>query len=411
MWRESFKRLGRTAVAALVVYAGTLAALAFQAVPGATSNTPSALVTSSVPQAETLAARQVERTLLSAAKERPDSSVAQQQLGEFYLHQDRLKEGIFYLERAQRLDPKSYDTGYDLSLAYLKSGDALKAAAELRSRIKQRESAELRSLLAEAEEKSGDYQGAAVDYHRAAELEPSEDHIFDLASFLLRHPHYEGFLDRSLAFFRYGVQQYPRSAKLTVGLGVVLYARGSYDDAVQTLCAAVDLDPTDPRPFQFLGKVSKSSPPLIPKVRKRLEQFVSLYPDNGPAIYYYAMSLWQRSEGESAADFAKIEALLNKAISVDPSSYEEHFQLGVLYQDQQRYPEAIREFTRTISLRPDFNQAHYRLVLLYGRTHQKQLADEQLAILKQLKQEDAEAEHAEDKSGNTDVKQMAAEPR
>jgi tetratricopeptide (TPR) repeat protein len=409
MWRVSFKRLGRTGVAALVVHAGTLAVLALQTVPGATSNTPSAPVSSPTLQAETLAARQVERTLLGAAKKRPDSSVAQRQLGEFYLHQDRLKEGILYLERAQRLDPKSYDTGYDLSLAYLKSGDALKAAAELRSRIKQRESAELHNLLGDAEAKLGDYHAAAVDYYHAAELEPNEENIFDLASFLLQHPHFEGFLDRSLAFFRYGVQQYPKSAKLTVGLGVALYAEGNYDDAVQTLCAAVDLDPADPKPFLFLGKVSKASPPLIPEVRKRLERFVSLYPDNGPAIYYYAMSLWQRSEGESP-DFGRIEALLQKAISIDPASYEAHFQLGVLYQDEQRYPEAIRELTRTISLRPDFSQAHYRLSLLYSRTHQKQLADEQLAILMQLKQEDAEAESAEDESGNTDVKQKLNQP-
>ena len=97
----------------------------------------------------------------------------------------------------------------------------------------------------------------------------------------------------SLTFFQYGVQKYPRSAKMTVGLGVALYAEGKYDDAVKTLCAAVDLDPTDPRPFQFLGKVSTVSPARIPEIRKRLEKFVHLYPDNGPAIYYYAMSLWR----------------------------------------------------------------------------------------------------------------------
>ena len=283
MWRVSFKRLGRSGVAALVVHAGTLAALALQSVPGATSNTPSAPVSSPTLQAETLATRQVERTLLGAAKKRPDSSLAQRRLGEFYLHQDRLKEGILYLERAQRRDPKSYDTGYDLALAYLKSGDALKAAAELRSRLKQRESAELHNLLGDAEAKLGDYHAAAVDYYHAAELEPNEENIFDLASFLLQHPHYEGFLDRSLAFFRYGTQQYPKSAKLTVGLGVAFYAEGNYDDAVQTLCAAVDLDPADPKPFLFLGKVSRASPPLIPEVRKRLEKFVSLYPESGPA--------------------------------------------------------------------------------------------------------------------------------
>ena len=67
-----------------------------------------------------------------------------------------------------------------------------------------------------------------------------------------------------LPFFQYGVQKYPRSAKMTVGLGVALYAEGKYDDAVRTLCAAVDLDPTDPKPFQFLGKVSTVSPRLDP---------------------------------------------------------------------------------------------------------------------------------------------------
>ncbi len=235
-------------------------------------------------------------------------------------------------------------------------------------------------------------RAAATEYYRAAQLDPSEENIFDLASFLLQHSNYEGFLDNALKFFRYGVQKYPRSAKLTVGLGVTLYAEGRYDDAVKTLCAAVDLDPTDPRPFQFLGKVSTVSPAHIPEIRKRLEEFVHLYPNNGPAIYYYAMSLWERSEGEPAADLAVIEALLKKAIAADPTLYEAHFQLGVLYQDQQKYQDAIREFKQTLNLRPDFNRAHYRLFLLYSRTHQKQLADQHLAILKQIKQEDAEAE-------------------
>ena len=267
--------------------------------------------------------------------------------------------------------------------------------------VTRHETAELDDLLAEVNEKSGDYKGAASEYYRAAQLDPSEGNIFDLASFLLQHKNYEGFLDNALTFFRYGVQKYPRSAKLTVGLGVTLYAEGRYDDAVETLCAAVDLDPTDPRPFQFLGKVSTVSPAHLPDIRKRLEGFVHLYPNNGPANYYYAMSLWERPEGKPVADTDVIEALLKKAIAANPDFYEAHFQLGVLYQDQQKYPEAIREFERTLALRPDFGRAHYRLFLLYSRTHQKQLADQHLAILKQIKQEDAQAEEAGDIPGET----------
>ena len=372
----------------------TMTALAFQSNSGASPS-----------PAGSPRMQQAELALLETAKQSPNDFAAQHRLGEFYLQQNRLPEGILYLEKAQQLNPQDYDTGYDLSLAYLNSGDTAKASAQLKQMVTRHETAELDDLLAEVNEKSGDYKGAASEYYRAAQLDPTEGNIFDLATFLLQHKNYEGFLDNALTFFRYGVQKYPRSAKLTVGLGVTLYAEGRYDDAVETLCAAVDLDPTDPRPFQFLGKVSTVSPARLPDIRKRLEGFVHLYPNNGLANYYYAMSLWKRSEGEPVADTGVIEALLKKAIAANPDFYEAHFQLGILYQDQQKYPEAIREFEQTLALRPDFERAHYRLFLLYSRTHQKQLADQHLAILKQIKQEDAQAEEAGDIPGDTQAKQ------
>jgi tetratricopeptide (TPR) repeat protein len=336
----------------------------------------------------------LESSLRQAAEASPNDFAAQQQLGEFYLQQNRLPEGISYLEKAQKLNPQDYNTGYDLSLAYLKAGSTEKAAAQLHQMVAQHETADLDDLLAEVNEKSGDMKGAATEYYRAAQLDPSEGNLFDLASFLLQHKNYEGFLDNSLKFFRFGVGKYPQSAKLTVGYGVALYAAGNYDEAVETLCKAVDLDPKDPRPFQFLGKVSAVSPAHLPEIRKRLEAFVRLYPDNGTANYYYAMSLWPHPEEAPDADRAVIEGLLKKAVAVSPGLYEAHFQLGVLYQDQQKTSDAIREFNQTLALRPDYGRAHYRLFLLYSRTHQKQLADEHLALLKQIKQEDAAAEDA-----------------
>jgi len=331
-------------------------------------------------------------SLIEFAKQHPESFAAQQSLGEFYLQQGRLSDGIPYLEKAMQIKPDDYNTGYDLSLAYLKSDNLTKAAEQLKAMIKRHETAELDGLLAEAFEKSGDYKNAGVTYDRAALLDPSEDNVFDLGSFLLQHPHYEGFLDKALVIFRYGVQQYPRSAKLNVGLGVTLYAEGKYDDAVQTLCSAVDLDPSDPKPYQFLGKVSKASPSLMPIIQDRLESFVRRYPENGPANYYYAMILWKQSDGGMAENRQMIEDLLKKAISADPQFYDAYFQLGVLYQDENKYADAITEFNQTLKLQPDYNRAHYHLVLLYNRTHQKELADEQLTILKQIKKQDAESE-------------------
>jgi tetratricopeptide (TPR) repeat protein len=402
MWKRASCRWAVVGTVSLLLPLAQLMAVALQS--NSETSSSASLSSSHGPNDEP-GMHQVEGTLLDAAKQHPGDFAAQQNMGEFYLHQNRWLDGILYLQKAQQLNPQDYNTGYDLSLAYLNSGDTANASTLLQKMIAQRETAELDDLLAEVNEKSGDYKTAALSYHRAAELDPSENNIFDLASFLLQHSNYEGFLDKSLTFFQYGLQEYPRSAKMTVGLGVALYADGKYDDAVRTLCAAVDLDPTDPKPFQFLGKVSTASPARIPEIRDRLEKFVQLYPGNGPAIYYYAMSLWRRSDGESAADLASVEALLKRAIAAAPTFYEAHYELGILYQDQQKYQDALRELNQTVALRPDFNRAHYRLFLLYSRTHQKQLADEHLAILKQIKQEDAEAEEREDNPMNTRAKQ------
>jgi hypothetical protein len=47
---------------------------------------------------------------------------------------------------------------------------------------------------------------------------------------------------------------------------------------------------------------------------------------------------------------------------------------------------------------------------LYSRTNQKQLADQHLAILNQIKQEDAEAEEVGDVPGDTQAKQTMETP-
>jgi tetratricopeptide (TPR) repeat protein len=412
MWQKAPGSWRTIAIGSLAVHLATIGAFALQSdtdSPGAAYRPP---LSSSGPVATGPRLQAAEQALLETAKKNPADFTAQQRLGEFYLQENRLPDGIIYLEKAQRLNPQDYNSGYDLSLAYLNSAETAKASAQLQRMIALHETAELDNLLAEVDERTGDVKSAATEYHRAAEVDPSEQNIFDLASFLLQHKNYEGFLANADTFFRYGVEKYPRSAKLMVGLGVTLYAESKYDEAVETLCAAVDLNPADPKPFQFLGKVSRVSPALIPDIRKRLEKFVQLYPNNGPAIYYYAMSLWQRSNEEPAADLdlVRIEALLRQSIAADPDFYEAHYQLGILYQDQLKYPNAIGEFNQTVRLRPDFNRAHYRLVLLYNRTNQKQLASEHLAILKQLKHEDAEADEPDRAPQNIQA-QQAVESR
>ncbi len=335
----------------------------------------------------------IELVLKEQVRANPKSYPANHNLGEFYAQQGRLRAAVSYLARAQQIDAQHYDNGYDLSLVYLKLGQLRNARNSLNGMLKSKNVAELHNLLGEVEDRAGNYKLAAAEYQRAAELEPTEQNIFDWADFLVQHQDLHEAPQDAAEVFRYGVGKYPGSAQLRVGLGVALFTLRQYDDAVEALCAAVDLNPADPRPFEFLGRVGDASPRLTDEVLQRLASFVRLYPRNASANYYYALALWQNESGErKQGDIEQVEALLKTAVAVDPHLYEPHFQLGVLYEEQKRYSDAVVEYKKTVELRPDFSKAHYRLARTYGIVGKQKLAHEELGIFRRLREREEAAE-------------------
>ena len=113
---------------------------------------------------------------------------------------------------------------------------------------------------------------------------------------MLLHRTYEP----AIAIFQQGVQRYPNSPRLLIGLGLSLYSRGKYDDAVKALIAAADLNPADPRCYIFLSKAYDSSPTQADEVIQRFRRYAELKPDNALAQYYYAMSLWKGKRAEDS---------------------------------------------------------------------------------------------------------------
>lgn len=331
-----------------------------------------------------------ERELLLAAKREPRNVQVVGALGEYYLHKEKWRESARWLAKAAALSAQDESIGYDLAFAYMQAGELDSAQHQIRQMLAESDSAKLHSLLAAVKERGGDDDGAVREYYRAAEGEPTESNIFDLATFLLQHKKYVGWLDESVKYFRYGVEKYPRSSQMMVGLGVALYASEQYDEAVRVLCAAVDLDPSDPRPVQFLGRAGRVSPDLATAVDKRLKDFADRYPDNAATNYFYALSLWERGGRDEGKNLPRIQELLRKAELLSPGWYEPHYQLGLLYEAEKRYPDAIREMQKAVKIDPNFFSAHFRLVALYGRTGDKAKALDEAKKVKRLKQtEDA----------------------
>ena len=116
--------------------------------------------------------------------------------------------------------------------------------------LKQKNTAELHNLLGEIEEKDGQFVAAANEYEAAAHMDPSESNLFDWGSEMLLHRTL-GSRDRGLSA---GQRPLSRFAALMIGLGMALYARGNYDDAVKSLLQAADLNPSDPAVIFFFRR-------------------------------------------------------------------------------------------------------------------------------------------------------------
>jgi tetratricopeptide (TPR) repeat protein len=312
----------------------------------------------------------------------PKNFDANHNLGELYVHLGKIPDAVPFLKEAQRINHSSYDNGYDLALAYLYTGDPAQARQLVQSLLPANNAAELHNLLGQIEEKDGKFVAAVSEFQIAAHQDPSESNLFDWASELLLHQT----LEPAIEVFRKAVDRYPNSPRLAIGLGIALYSRGIYDEAVKSLLRAADLSPSDPRCYLFLSKAYDSSPSQADEVIQRFARFSELQPNNARAFYYYAMSLWKGKRAQDPSlDLHQIEWLLKKAVTLDPRLAEAHLQLGNLYSDQSQYAESIPEYGKALENNPDLADARYRLGQAYVHTGEKGRAQQQFEVYQRLR--------------------------
>ena len=249
------------------------------------------------------------------------------------------------------------------------------------------ESADSHALLGEIAEKQGRPLDAVREYQRAAEMEPTEPHLFAWGAELLLHRA----LEPASEVFAKGHRLFPQSARMLVGLGVASYSRGSYDEAAQLLSEACDLTPADPQPYLFLGKIQDAEKVEPPGWTERLKRFAALQPDNALANYYYAVALTK--QGDGSGDFAQAESLLERSIRLDPHLGNAYLQLGILYAQRKDFSKAIAAYQKAIENTPLPDEAHFRLAQAYRQTGELEKAREEVELYDRIsKQKTEEAE-------------------
>jgi tetratricopeptide (TPR) repeat protein len=334
-----------------------------------------------------------EEFLRKEAEREPGNFEVNRRLGKLLLDDGKGAEAIPYLERASRANPGDYENAYELARAYAHGGQYERARTHIRTilaaqdtggkGLDRQEQAELHHLLGDVEEKLGNSLEAVREYQRAAELNPSEANLFDWGTELLIHRAFEP----ATEVFNEGNRLFPQSARMLAGLGVSWYARGSDDQAVERLCQASDLNPDDPNPYLFLGKIQSVETAQSTCTMEKLGRFVRLEPKNAQANYYYALGLSRRNDAD---DLAHAESLLEKAVRLDPKLAAAYLQLGVLYSQRGDSSKAVSAYREAIAADPGLVAAHYRLAQAYNRSGEKSKAQAELQVYNQLSKKTAE---------------------
>ena len=246
--------------------------------------------------------------------------------------------------------------------------------------------AALHELLGIVQEEVGNPLEAVREYQIAAELDPNEPDLFRWGAELLLH----GAFEPASEVFSKGSQRSPESIRMRLGLSVAWYARGSQDEAAQMVCTASDLNPQDPDPYIFMGRMQSANAAPPDCFTERFGRFASLQPQNAMANYFYAVNLWKsRKRADDREVFAQAKALLEKSIRLDPKLAPAYLQLGIMEEEVKNPQQAIIDYKKSIELDPQADEPHYRLAQHYARLGKRNKAEEELQLYRRKQAQQA----------------------
>ena len=238
--------------------------------------------------------------------------------------------------------------------------------------------AEAHYLLGDIEETLNNSLESVRQYQRAAEIEPSESHLFDWGAELLAHRAAEP----AIEVFAKGNRLFPGS------LGCWSHSVWRGTRAVQPIerfsvyTQASDLNPNDATPYLFLGKMQNAETIQSREFVEHLARFAQLQPENALANYYYAVALSKQAAlAPDSPALAQAQSLLEKAVRLDSKLGPAYVQLGNLYSDRSDFSKAITAYQQAAAASPQMQEPHYRLAQAYRRIGEKQ-ARQRAAILR-----------------------------
>jgi len=287
------------------------------------------------------------------------------------------------LNRALLLNPQDYEVQYNLGLAYYHAGNFRSAIESLEPLRAREQGSEVDSLLGEIYEKNRDYLAAVRSFQKAAEREPTnEEYRFDFVCELLAHRND----DAAILVGEPAVHDFPNSMRLSLALGVARIARGSFDDAMKDFLRTAKQFPDSEQPLYLLALAEETAHKNLPETRELVQAYSERHPERFWPYYYLGhAAILEARILQSAGDLERARGFLAKSLEIRPDYADAHLELGNVYAQNQRWPQAVEEYLKAVSLEPDLAEAHYKLYRAYLGAGDEVHAQEQFEIQRKLR--------------------------
>jgi tetratricopeptide (TPR) repeat protein len=278
------------------------------------------------------------------------------------------------LERANALQPETFEILFNLGQTYLRSADAAKAEVFLSRALKLKpDSPAALSLLAQVYSE----QTRAVDaldlLARAHKLAPDDtDIIFLLARVSMSQNYFED----AIPLLESGVKIAPKRADLHAALGESYFMSGKVEKAIDEFKLLIDLDPSA-RSYAFLG-LSYRHLGRFDEARKYFQEGLKLDPRNASCLFN--MGYIEGRQGNQAA----AEQLFQQALKANPDFSEALLELANLRIAGKKFAEAATLLRRYVKVSRDPASGYYKLAMVERSLHQTEAAQRDLSVFQTL---------------------------
>ena len=282
-------------------------------------------------------------------------------------------------EKANALQPETFEILYNLGQAYLRARDYTRAEVALNRALRLKpESPETLYLIAQVFSDQSRPVDALDVLVRARKLAPKNtDIIFLLARVSMSQNYFED----AIPLLDEGLKISPERPDLHAALGESYFMSGKTEKALEEFRKLIDLDPSA-RSFAFMG-LSYRHLGRFDAAKKFFQEGLKKEPRNASCLFNMGYIEERQGNRARAAEFFR------QALRSNPDFPEALFELANLRVQDKDFAQAAELLRKSIHLSRDPAQGYYKLAMVERSLHQMEAAQRDLEVFQTLAKDSA----------------------